>query len=44
MYGIELYIMILSILGTLMASGGADDSLDIFSWLFAGRFIMGIGV
>ena len=43
MYGIELYIIIIAIVGILMSSSGADNSLDIFSSLFGWRFIMGIG-
>lgn len=43
MYGIELYIIIIAIVGILMSSSGADNSLSIFSSLFAWRFIMGIG-
>lgn len=44
MYGIELYIIIIAIVGILMSSSGADNSLSIFSSLFAWRFIMGIGM
>jgi PHS family inorganic phosphate transporter-like MFS transporter len=44
MYGIELYIIIIAIVGILMSSSGVDNSLNIFSSLFAWRFIMGIGV
>jgi PHS family inorganic phosphate transporter-like MFS transporter len=44
MYGIELYIIIIAIVGILMSSTGAEDSIDIFSSLFCWRFIMGIGM
>ncbi|KAE8441962.1 hypothetical protein EG329_004129 [Mollisiaceae sp. DMI_Dod_QoI] len=44
MYGVELYIIIIAIVGILMSSSGVDNSLDIFSSLFAWRFIMGIGI
>lgn len=43
MYGVELYIMIIAIVGVAMSSSGTEQSLDIFSSLFAWRFIMGIG-
>lgn len=43
MYGLELYVMILAIVGIVMSSSGADGSMSIFGWLFAWRFIMGIG-
>ncbi len=43
MYGVELYIIIIAIVGILMSSSGVDNSLDIFSSQFAWRFIMGIG-
>ncbi|KAH9207506.1 major facilitator superfamily domain-containing protein [Leptodontidium sp. 2 PMI_412] len=44
MYGLELYVMILAIVGIVMSSSGADGSMSIFGWLFAWRFIMGIGI
>jgi len=43
MYGIELYIIIVSILGIVMSSRGEAKSLEMFSSLFAWRFVMGIG-
>lgn len=43
MYGVELYIMVIAIVGILMSSSGAANSLDVFNSLFAWRFIMGIG-
>lgn len=43
MYGIELYIIIVAILGILMSSRGEVKSLNLFSSLFAWRFVMGIG-
>ncbi|PVH81763.1 MFS general substrate transporter [Cadophora sp. DSE1049] len=44
MYGFELYVMIIAIIGIVMSSSGADGSMSIFGWLFAWRFIMGIGI
>ena len=35
MYGIELYIVIIAIVGILMSSSGSDNSLSIFYSLFA---------
>lgn len=44
MYGIELYLMLAAILGLVMSSAGAKGSMSIFGWLFAWRFVMGIGM
>lgn len=43
MYGFELYVMIIAIIGIVMSSSGAHDSMNIFGWLFTWRLIMGIG-
>jgi PHS family inorganic phosphate transporter-like MFS transporter len=44
LYGIELYIIIIAIVGILMSSSGSHNSLNLFNSLFAWRFILGIGV
>jgi PHS family inorganic phosphate transporter-like MFS transporter len=43
-YGYELYVILVAICGVSMSSRGVAYSMDIFGWLFAWRFIMGIGM
>jgi PHS family inorganic phosphate transporter-like MFS transporter len=42
-YGYELYIVLFAIVGIVMSSRGEAYAMSIFGWLFAYRFIMGIG-
>lgn len=44
MYGIELLLLICSSLGVVMASEGADNSMNVFGWLIFFRVLVGIGV
>ena len=44
MYGVELVLLIMATLGVVMASTGADNSMNIFAWLIWWRIIVGIGV
>jgi PHS family inorganic phosphate transporter-like MFS transporter len=43
LYGWELAILLLAAAGVAMSSGGEARSMDIFGWLFAWRFVMGLG-
>ena len=43
MYGFELIVLIIGSLGTAMASEGAG-SMNVWGWIIAWRFIMGIGI
>lgn len=44
MYGVELVLLITATLGVVMASTGANGSMDIFAWLIWWRIVVGIGV
>jgi PHS family inorganic phosphate transporter-like MFS transporter len=43
LYGYELMIILLAIVGVTMSSPGLVGSMSLFSWLFVWRFIMGFG-
>ncbi|KAN0084681.1 Major facilitator superfamily domain containing protein [Elaphomyces granulatus] len=44
MYGLELLIIIVSVVGLTMASNGASDSMHLVGWLVTWRFLLGIGI
>lgn len=44
MYGIELMIMVIAVLGLAMSSTGIDGSMRIMSWLVFWRFVAGVGI
>jgi MFS transporter, PHS family, inorganic phosphate transporter len=44
LYGYELLVLIVGAVGLTMSSPGAANSMSIFGWLFAWKFIMGIGI
>jgi MFS transporter, PHS family, inorganic phosphate transporter len=44
MYGVELVLLIGATLGVVMCSTGADNSMNIFSWITFWRVVVGIGV
>jgi hypothetical protein len=39
----ELLVMLIAIVGVSMSPSGASGSMSVFGWLFAWRFIMGMG-
>ena len=44
MYGLELLIIIISVIGVTMASNGSSNSMSLVGWLVAWRFLLGIGI
>lgn len=43
LYGYELMVILLAIVGVSMSSPGLVGSMSLFGWLFVWRFIMGFG-
>ena len=43
LYGYELIVLLLAIIGVSMSSPGLVGSMSLFQWLFVWRLIMGFG-
>ena len=43
-YGVELVVLIGSVLGAAMSSTGKDNSMSIVSWMIFWRFVTGLSI